>query len=151
MIRERATSSPIVRNREGLTSALAAVFDRDRRVLCAFLFGSRATGSETPLSDIDLAYHSTSPLGLQEEADLLYQLGSAVGTFEIDLVGLTAMPLRSRLEVLESGRLVYTRAPEAVPDLLERTRHEYFDFLPFEREYHREFLSNLRQGGGRLR
>lgn len=133
-----------------MVAALARVFADEARVLCAFLFGSRATGNETPMSDIDLAYHSACALELQQEADLLYRLGCAVGTHEIDLVRLTAMPLRSRLNVLESGQLLHAQRPEIVPDLLERTRQEYFDFLPFERQHQREFLRNLKEGGGRL-
>ncbi len=150
MIRERPIESAIAKDPDALIRALAAVFQSEPRILCAFLFGSRATGAATPLSDIDLAYRSAPALRMDEEADLLYRLGSAAGTFEIDLVALGRLPLHSRLEILESGRLVYARAAEILPDLLERTRHEYFDFLGFEREYHREFLENLRRKGSRL-
>ncbi len=149
MIREQPIRPGL--GRDELLRALAAVFVPDPRILCAFLFGSRAWGQAGPLSDIDVAYHPTAPLNLDEEAALLDRLASAVGTHELDLVRLTALPLRTRVEVLQSGILIHARRPEVPFDLLERARHEYFDFLPIEREYEREFLANLRSGGGRLK
>jgi predicted nucleotidyltransferase len=138
-IPSRSADDP-VRMREMLTPLFAAT----PGIVCAHLFGSRATGEHGPLSDIDIAYHSDRRMPMMDEARLLYALGIALGTHEVDLVSLRAMSLRTRVNVLEEGILLYARTREEVADLLARLRQEYFDFRVYEREYDREFLRNLR-------
>ena len=148
MIRERPIESPLADDPAAIRKAVEPVFAQTRGVVCAHLFGSRATGTQGPLSDIDIAYHADRRLSMMEEADLLYELGRALGTHEVDLVSLRTMSLRTRVEVLETGIPLFARSPEEVADLLAQARHEYFDFQPYEQEYDREFQRNLRARHG---
>ncbi len=79
----------------------------DMPVLVAYLFGSHARGTSTPLSDVDLAVH----LGQQPSLDLVLGLARRVQDttgVEADLTMLDEAPLRLVHRVLRDGVVVYS-------------------------------------------
>lgn len=90
------------------------------RTVCAALpdvqaiyhFGSTATGSDGPDSDIDLAILGPYPLDPLVRFDLQEQLASALRR-SVDLVDLRAASPVMAMQVLATGRLLHDAAPEA--------------------------------------
>lgn len=106
-------------------------------LVCAYLFGSYARGEEKPDSDVDVAVLYTKPppstlegLGLRLEGELESSLGKAV-----DLVVLNRAPVDLIHRVLRDGILLFDQNTSARIRFEVKARNEYFDLLPFLRQY----------------
>jgi uncharacterized protein len=106
-------------------------------VAAVYLFGSVATGTDTPSSDVDLGilYESTpastldaGPLDL--EADLERRLRRPV-----HLVVLNRAPVDLRIRVLRAQRLLIDRNRAARIHFEVATRNEFFDLEPMLLSY----------------
>ncbi len=126
------------------------LFDRLRSVLAeaeppvaaAWLFGSRARGEDREDSDVDVAVLLLAPAGRTLEAlpgDLQARLTAAAGA-EVDLVVVDHAPVDLVHRVLRDGVVLIDRAPSARIAFEVRKRNEYFDLLPYLREYRRAVL-----------
>jgi predicted nucleotidyltransferase len=112
---------------------------RPEPLVSVYLYGSQARGAAGPASDVDLAvlYACDPPdtlegLGLDMAADLEERLGQAV-----DLVVLNRAPVDLIHRVLRDGILVCERDRSARIRFEVRARNEYFDLLPYLRQYRR--------------
>ncbi len=108
-------------------------------IVAAYLFGSTATGTARPDSDVDVAvlYRAAPPPTLDSgvfdlEADLSRHLGK-----EAQLVVLNGAPVDLVHRVLMQGRLVLDRDKSARIRFEVESRNEYFDLLAFLRRYRR--------------
>lgn len=124
-----------------------------------YLYGSRARGRRTALSDVDLAILFRDGVSEEERWEELPALGSAVaraladggsGAPEVDVHDLDALPLAVQGRVLTEGRLLLSRHEVRRVRFEETTRRRYFDFLPFLRRDTERGLRGLREriGGG---
>lgn len=73
-----------------------------------WLFGSAATGTITPISDIDVLVeeHAGCPIGLFKLGALQMDLTDLLGRF-VHLTTLGSIPASSRQQLLSSARLQY--------------------------------------------
>ncbi|RLE36749.1 hypothetical protein DRJ23_06970, partial [Candidatus Acetothermia bacterium] len=87
---------------------MAAICEAARpfNVLALYLFGSRATGTATPLSDIDIAC-LPSDGGEDLDKALYLELARRLGTDEITLVNLHDAPVCLAFSVLKRGHAPY--------------------------------------------
>jgi len=127
---------------------LGAFFSRfGNKVVVAYLFGSFAMGTYTPLSDIDIAILFDMELskGIVEELEneILDGLMKIFKTDEIDLVILNNAPLSVRYGVLKTGKIVYCSNIEKVVDFQTEVISKYLDIKPYREEFYREFLKSL--------
>jgi predicted nucleotidyltransferase len=110
---------------------------------CAVLFGSAATGRETPASDVDV-YLRLAPgarWDLRERLELAAELSRLLRR-EIDLVvedDRTSVILRRQVAI--SGRLVYESRPGAFTDLKAAAMIAYADLEPLLRRMRAAVLS----------
>jgi predicted nucleotidyltransferase len=106
---------------------------------CAYLFGSFARGSERSNSDVDvavlLAEAPHTPAGAFR-LDLADELEVALGR-PVDLVVLNRAPVDLIHRVLRDGILVSENDRATRIRFEVRARNEYFDLLPYLREYRR--------------
>lgn len=112
-------------------ASLQPVFAR-YPVVAAYLFGSQASGTTTPLSDIDIAVlleaGVASPGTVQ--AALISDLMPVLHRSDIDVVILNGAPPLLKERAISRGQVIYCR------DLLARlrfevaARREYFDTQP---------------------
>ena len=117
-----------------LVETLRAFFEPRSDVLEAYLFGSAATGSAQPHSDVDVAVYVVDPSAPASAfgyaADLTAALMSALRTNRVDLVILNDAPPLLYHRVLRDGVRVLSR------NLAETTTREgqalsrYCDFVP---------------------
>jgi predicted nucleotidyltransferase len=89
---------------------LDAIVDTLRRLIpgcvAIYLFGSHAAGTARRDSDIDLAVLAPAPLGDEERWHLAQTLAVALGR-DVDLVDLRRASAVMRVQVLESGKLLF--------------------------------------------
>jgi predicted nucleotidyltransferase len=107
------------------------VFERFPALKLVYFFGSRATGTEGPISDYDFAVYFDG-LDKRQMFDcqlrLLCDLEKALGTEHVDVVVLnTNEAPELKYDIIKDGLRIYTIEPFHVivePEIL----NEYFDF-----------------------
>lgn len=113
--------------------------ERRREIQCAYLHGSFARGE--PYHDIDVAvWVDRGGAGddsvARDAVELGAELSEAVGQ-PVEIQILNRAPLAFRYQVLD-GQPLFARDPEWLDELRARTWDDYFDFLPFARQYLRD-------------
>lgn len=110
--------------------------ERRREIQCAYLHGSFARGE--PYHDVDVAvWVDRGRAGDDSLAgyavELAAELSEAAGHL-VEIQILNRAPLAFRYQVL-SGQPLFARDPEWLDELRARIWDDYFDFLPFARQY----------------
>jgi predicted nucleotidyltransferase len=111
-----------------------AQYAREQEIIALYLFGSAATGTQTPLSDIDIAVllpedipvHQYFDRRLQMTLDLMQLLGAN----EVDLVILNQAPPLLKHQVISHGKVIYCRDEPQRRRFEARAILEYLDFKP---------------------
>ncbi|TVR58639.1 MAG: nucleotidyltransferase domain-containing protein [Gemmatimonadales bacterium] len=135
-------------DRERLTTAVQALGEDEPEVAVIYLFGSAATGSAHPRSDVDLAVVLMDPEAPSVQDPLLAErlaatLQLALPAHEIDLHLTHRLPLPVRGRVVTTGRPLFVRDDAVRVEFETSTRRLYFDFLPFlERNAREGILSD---------
>jgi len=107
--------------------------------VAVYLFGSVASGSPRPDSDVDVAvlFSTAPPATLRGQPfDLAEALGRRLGR-AVDLVTLNAAPADLRIRVLRHGTLLLDRDPATRIRFEVQTRNEFWDLEPRLQEYRR--------------
>ena len=133
-----------MRTMEDKVKKLAMLFESEKRVLVAYLFGSYARGLETPRSDVDIAVL----LSEVPERPLEYYLHlerelAKVLEMDVDLVFLNDAPPLLKYQVIKYGRLLFSR-DERVRVMFEaKSLCEYLDFSRVLRRYDECFMRRV--------
>ena len=111
------------------TKALETVFNKENKVLIAYLFGSHAKGVQTTKSDIDIAILLSETLQKMLEYYLhLINVLSNVLNNEVDLIILNKAPPLLKHQIIKHGKLVYCKDEKARIEFEARAQDEYLDF-----------------------
>jgi predicted nucleotidyltransferase len=117
-----------------LVEALRAFFEPRSEVLEAYLFGSAATGTAQPHSDVDVAVYVGDPRPAGSaygySADLAAALMSALRTSRVDLVILNEAPPLLYHRVLRDGVRLLSRDLAATTTREGQALSRYCDFVP---------------------
>lgn len=117
-------------------------------VQLAYLYGSAAADSTTPLSDVDIALVAEGTLTPIEELDLelevQVELAQRAGLRNADVRVLNHCPLLLRGQVLAHSILLYARNQDFRIAFETRTRDAYFDFKPLADAEGNSFFSSIR-------
>jgi predicted nucleotidyltransferase len=137
---------------ESLAVELTEVLARYPVVTLAYLFGSAATQSMTPLSDVDIALVVADEEivrhgRLQLELALANEISERCELNEVDVRVVNTAPLIFRGQVVTEGILLFARDEGARVEFETRTRSEYFDFLPTARQLREAFFDDIQQRG----
>jgi hypothetical protein len=126
---------------------LRRVLAADRRVGFALLFGSHATGTDTPFSDLDIAIGSATGAALDHRAigELTSRLESAAGR-PVDLVVLDEAPPGVAYRIFRDGRVLLERDRPALVRQQVSTILQYLDFKPVEQLCARSILQGVGDG-----
>lgn len=100
-----------------VVEALGVLTERVPGLVCVVLFGSSATGTAGPESDLDLAVLAARPLGPLERFDVQEAVAARVGR-DVDLVDLRAASTVMQAQIVSTGRVVLDTDPD------ERARFE---------------------------
>ncbi|MDR7607003.1 MAG: nucleotidyltransferase domain-containing protein, partial [Armatimonadota bacterium] len=82
-----------------------------RGLAAVWLFGSWARGEATPVSDVDLAYLPAAD-GDGVDAGLYRVVTKVLGTDEVTLADVRALPATVAWQVVAEGRLLVLRDPD---------------------------------------
>lgn len=123
-----------------LDRAVAEAAVREPDVLAAYVFGSRARGAARERSDLDVAVleEPGAAISLEAEDRLRRAIAPATG-LAVDLTRLLPSSPVLAFEVLEGGRRVFARDPEAADEIEERLLRRYLD-TEHLRRVQREYL-----------
>lgn len=128
-------------DRDALIATVRSRLADRPEVVFAFLHGSFLAGAR--YHDIDVAvWVDPAVVPSTEWGRYALDLGVGLSTaarISVDVRVLNGASLAFRYHA-QKGQLLLARDPEAVADFRARTWDEYFDFLPFARQYLREAL-----------
>jgi len=127
--------------RIGLAERLGRALREDGNVLLAYLFGSRAQGRRSPISDYDLAV-LLKDNSLRGMGRVLFEVAGALGVNEdqVDILDLSKAPIGLKVKVLKEGVRVLDRGYEGA---LVREVNETFPELALQRTKEiRQWTSN---------
>lgn len=135
---------------EQLKSRLAGLLENRKEIILAYLFGSRARESATPLSDIDLAVmvdDSVSPGEYARyRASLLSELMPILGTDRVDLVLLNEGTPLLNYQVVRDGRLLLERRAGVRADFAYRAISRYLDTIPLRKVQDEYLRQRIKRG-----
>jgi predicted nucleotidyltransferase len=110
---------------ERMKQALAA----EETILFAYLFGSFATGTSTPLSDIDVAIYPARKLSLDDRLGLIQRLGKKTKLDNLDVTFLNRLDNLHILDaMIDHGMVLVDKAPEQRQLFEVRAHHQFLDF-----------------------
>jgi len=133
-----------VRAMEDKVKKLAMLFESEKRVLVAYLFGSYARGLEIPRSDVDIAVllSEVPERPLEYYLHLEHELAKVL-EMDVDLVFLNDAPPLLKYQVIKYGRLLFSR-DERVRVMFEaKSLCEYLDFSRVLRRYDECFMRRV--------
>jgi predicted nucleotidyltransferase len=102
-------------------------------VQLVYAFGSATRPGSSAPRDLDLAIWTQPPLALEELTRLRADLALETHAL-IDLVSLNQASVVLASEVVETGRCLFARTPEAETEFVVRTRARFWDFKPYREE-----------------
>ena len=144
--RKQEADRVLARLREVLPSILAQY-----PVDAAYVYGSVARGTMTPLSDVDiallLAVHLPPYERLRMELTIQGDIEVACGLSPVDVRAINEAPLMVQGRIVQQGILLYEgdRARRVAFEVA--TRKRYFDFAPVSRRLRDAFLERVHRKG----
>ena len=137
---KRLYSLPMASNVHPALRSLADVLAGQADVDLAIVFGSVASGTAGPDSDVDIAVLTQEPMSAVRKQSLLAAIAAATGR-PVDLVDLRTAGVHLTGVVLRTGKRIVCRQPQIWAELLARNLIDAADFLP----YHERLLAERRE------
>lgn len=136
--------------RAALHAAIERAVSGHPEIAAAYLYGSAAAGTATPLSDVDLGLLFHEPEGpFRERLATVVAVGSSVarelGGIRVDARDMDELPLAIAGAVLTEGELAVSNDDHRRVAFERDTRMRYFDFLPVHLQEVREANATLRR------
>ena len=108
---------------------IRAVLENKESIVFAYLFGSSATKTFTPMSDIDIAVYLNPNVDISKERlDLVGDLMLALKTDNIDLVILNTSPLPLKARVVQNKETLVDKYPSLRHSFESLVLRQYYDF-----------------------
>lgn len=127
---------------------LMPLFDREKSILFAYVFGSVAQKRTHDESDIDLAFY----LDTDEVRDTfkkrmrLIEEAQALLNKTVEIVILNEIPsILFKFVVIKEGRMIFERSHSQRVDFELATMQEYYDYQPFLENYNKAYLERSKQ------
>ncbi len=114
-----------------LQNTLAGICARYPEIVFAYIFGSQATGEQTPMSDVDIAIYLKNPSAFDFNKLLLFHgdCCRALKRNDIDVLVLnTTKNLILLKDIITLGKIIYNINQELLDDFELKTLHNIHDF-----------------------
>ncbi len=112
---------------------IVAALRKDPEILAIILYGSRARGENTPVSDIDLCVVLMP--AVRSALDLSRKKLAFASNFSEHISIFQQLPIYIRQRVLKEGKLLFSRDTDALYEVAFAFIRELFHFEPIYREY----------------
>lgn len=113
---------------------ITALFQKDKTIQVAYLFGSHAKGNFGPLSDYDFAVFLDSSRKmdfLKKQIYFTQLISSILGTSQVDILILNEASYRIAFQVLKYGKLLYQKSNCIRADFERTILNFYLDYKHF--------------------
>jgi predicted nucleotidyltransferase len=133
---------------ETLVNELAVVCEATDFVRLAYLHGAHARGTQTHLSDVDIAVllDGAAAGDIHARLDILASMQDACGREDIDLLILNEAGPIIKNRVIRYGRLIFERSQRERMRFEETVIKEALDFQYFSRQYDDALFQQLSKG-----
>jgi len=134
-----------------LIEKLSGFFSNQKKELfieLAYLFGSRAGGTEGPISDYDIAVLYSKPQPPKLRFELEHELKTILMTDQVDLILLNYAPIELRYAIIATGAVIYEASVETRVEYEALTLSYYGDYLPILRHQRQEILEEVNNEAG---
>lgn len=115
----------------------------------AYLFGSRATGTENLMSDVDIAIifkNSYSNMDRVMARGDIIEEGKAFFKLNVDVISLDNASITLKHEVIKNGIIIKDTTDAARAEFESITLREYFDFKYYSDIYNESMIKNIKSG-----
>ncbi len=129
-----------------LVETLRRALEQREDVIFAYLFGSRAHGSDHPRADVDVALYLQESREPWPALDFTNLLSAAVHRDDVDVVILNDAPPTLAFEAIK-GTLILSRDEGARVDAEARIMSMYHDRLPYLQRSLDAALARVRERG----
>ncbi|MBN2372571.1 nucleotidyltransferase domain-containing protein [bacterium] len=120
------------------------ILSKDTDIICLYAFGSLASATLKPLSDLDfgvlLSYRLDRMERFRRHLDLIGILNRIFKTDEIDLILMNDAPIRFSYNIIKNGRILFCRDKLALIDFHNKTIMQHLDFKYIRESFDRYFL-----------
>jgi len=117
----------------------------------AYLYGSYAEGTNRSWSDLDIALlvdDSVDVSGyLEVELEISKKIDAVISPPESDVRIFNIAPLNYKIQVVQNGKLIYSKDESKRVNFETSVRSLYFDFLPQKQEYRSALFKGIKEGG----
>ena len=125
-----------------VADTLRSALEQMPAVRLAVLFGSAATRTERPASDLDVGVSLEH--GAQRSPSVAVALERAAGR-PVDLIWLDEAPPLLRFEIARHGVLLVERVPQGWSDFRAHAMIDWWDWAPTARMMHRVAAARLKE------
>jgi hypothetical protein len=133
------------------TKKLIEYLKRQKHVRLAYIFGSVAKGTESKLSDIDIAIfldeRMSKPKRFEQRLKLISEISSVLKSNDIDLIVMNDAPINLNQEIIKNGRVLIARREEERVQLESEILSKYLDRVYYERRGLNDFLEKILRRG----
>lgn len=128
-MRQREGREPI--DVEPYLPELRAYLERLDGLVAAWIYGSYGTPYQTPLSDLDLAllYRPERVPDFRRELTIYGQICEILREDDVSVTVLNRSPVIFQFRVLETGRQLVRKDPEALADFVESVLTRHADYI----------------------
>lgn len=134
--------------KEECQNKLKPIFNNDKSIFFAYLFGSTVQGKTNFESDIDLAVF----LDEKERCDLFKKRLSLIEEIQAVLKKPVEVVILNEIKsiffkfvIIKEGKLIFERDRNQRIDFELKTMQDYYDFRPFIEAYNRAYLERSLQ------
>jgi predicted nucleotidyltransferase len=92
-------------------------------VQAIFLFGSYASGTQKPISDIDICILTSKHIPLEVKMEI-----TSYSSRKLDISIFWDLPIAVRYNILKKGKLLFNRSEEFLHSTVVETMDKYLDF-----------------------
>ncbi len=128
--------------------SLQEVLKSYRFIDFALLFGSYASGTQSILSDIDIAIYTSHPIDLLQQGNIISSLEERLEK-KIDLVllnGLEKENARMAFNIVDNHKIILNNKQEKYIDFKTNTYKYYFDLQPMYEIFDNDLRKRIASG-----
>jgi len=136
-------------NKMQIKKAIKSYAEKQKNILCVYLFGSTASGKGNKFSDVDVAVLFDDTLGREKYSQcalsVMDSLSAALDK-NVDVVVFNTANAFLKFRVIKTGIRLYERPDRGSRSFEARAIMEYFDFLPIRETLEKALTANIKRG-----